>query len=84
MHAHGQITGERLPSPDVCRVLDLTGQVVALGVEHPAHRGIVGGDAQRDAKDLGEEDSALRHVGVMPDLLVLEHVLRSIPSSTRY
>lgn len=61
-------------------VLNLTGQVITLGIEHPSHGGIVDRHAQRDAQDLRKEYGALGDVHVVPYFLVLEHVLRSVPS----
>ena len=79
LHAEGIRGDERLAGPLVQRVGLGAGEDVALGGQDPAHDGIVYGDAEDGAEDLREEDGARGDVHVVPDFLVLEHVLRAVP-----
>lgn len=79
LHAHGEVGGEALRGPLVRGVLELAGEVVALGVDDPADDAVVDGDADEGAEDLGEEDGAGRDVHVVADLHVLEVPLGAVP-----
>ena len=79
LHAQGEAGRERLPRPLVRGVLLDAGEVVELGVEDPADDGVVDGDADEGAEDLGEEDGLGRDVHVVADLHVLQVELGAVP-----
>lgn len=64
------------------RILKITCQIVELGVQDPAKRGVVDWNAQNNAKDLREEYGSLRCMSVVANTLVLQHVLCSVPGIT--
>ena len=79
LRAGGEGLGKHLSGPDFGGVVDVAVQVVAFGAQDPTHRGVVEGDPDQHAPDLGDEDAALGDVHVVADFLVLQHVLGPVP-----
>lgn len=71
--------GDGLAGPDVSRVCEGAIEVLSFGCENPSHGAVVDRHADNSSEDLADEDCSRWDVHVVADLLVLHHVLGSVP-----
>ena len=79
LNTQGVVVGKCLASPLVQRIDFVPQDVFSLCLEDPLDDTVVDGHADELAEDLAEEYRPRRHVHVVADLLVLQHVLCAVP-----
>lgn len=79
LYTHGIITGETLSSPLIQWIDLVASKVIGLRSQHPLDDAVIDWDTQKLTKYLAQKDGTGRDMHVMPNLLILQHILGPIP-----